>query len=191
MPATTTTTTTTKGATMVAIRGALPAYFTLSVASVIKALQDKSEHHAMLARALTGAAIERAQSGNVPALAGADSALESIKGKSARQRIDNALSHVRAIKARAMASASVGEYETFANETYSHIISLLTPPAPVAKPKAAPVNWRARAEAAEAAHAVLLAYAEALRTTIGATAPALPIGATLAAAPADTEESLL
>ena len=191
MAATTTTTTTTtataKGATMAAIKGAMPQFFALNVSSIIKAITDKGEHVAMLARALTGAALERAQSGNAPAMVGADSALETIKGKATKQRIDNALSHVRAIKARGMSSATVADYQVFANDTYSQLVALLTPPAPTAKPAAAkPVSWKERAERAEAAHAALLAYAETLRTMLGAQAPALPVGATLPAADTTT-----
>ena len=82
---------------MAAIKGAMPQFFALNVASIIKATTDKGEHVAMLARAFTGAALERAQFGNAPALSGADSALESVKGKATKQRIDNALSHVRVL----------------------------------------------------------------------------------------------
>lgn len=182
---TTTTTTRAKGATMAALRSAMPQYFTLSAASLIKSLSDKAQTVTMLAHALTGAAIERAQSGNAPALSGADSALETVKGKALRQRVDNALSIVRAVKSRGMASATVADYEIFASETYSQLCAALTPPAPVAKPVTAkPVSWKERAERAEAAHAALLAYAESLRTMLGAKAPALPVGATLPTEPA-------
>jgi hypothetical protein len=163
-----------KGATMAAIKGHMPQFFTLNVSAIIKSLSDKAETRAMLARALTGAALERAQSGNTPALSGADSALDSVKGKAQKQAIDNALSIVRAIKSRAMSSATVAEYEGFANETYSQLIEALTPAPANVKAKAPAINWKDRAMAAEAAHAVLLAYA--------ATLPgfALPVGATLA-----------
>ena len=184
MTATTTTTTTTtkaaKGATMVALRAAMPRYFTLSAAGLIKSLSDKAQTVTMLAHALTGAAIERAQSGNAPALSGADSALETVKGKALRQRVDNALSIVRAVKSRGMSAATVADYEIFANDTYSQLCAALTPPAPAAKPATAkPVSWKERAERAEAAHAALLAYAETLRAMLGAKAPALPVGVTL------------
>lgn len=183
--ATTATTGATKGASMAAIKGAMPQYFALNVASIIRATTDKSEHVAMLARALTGAALERAQSGNAPAMVGADSALESVKGKATKQRIDNALSHVRAIKARGMSAAPVADYQAFANNTYSQLVALLTPPAPAAKPAKTGPSWKERAERAESAHAALLAYAESLRSMLGAKAPALPVGATL---PATVEE---
>lgn len=179
---TTTATATAKGATMAAIKGAMPQFFALNVASIIKATTDKGEHVAMLARALTGAALERAQSGNSPALTGADSALDSVKGKAAKQRIDNALSHVRAIKPRAMAAATIAQYEAYANDTYSQLAAMLTPPAAAPRTAKAGPTWRERAERAEAAHAALLAYAESLRAMLGAKAPALPVGATLPAA---------
>ena len=44
---------------MAAIKGAMPQFFALNVASIIKATTDKGEHVAMLARAFTGAALER------------------------------------------------------------------------------------------------------------------------------------
>ena len=176
-----------KGATMVALRAAMPQYFTLSAASLIKSLSDKAQTVTMLAHALTGAAIERAQSGNAPALTGADSALETVKGKALRQRVDNALSIVRAVKSRGMSAATVADYEIFASETYSQLCAALTPPAPTAKPATAkPVSWKERAERAEAAHAALLAYAETLRTMLGAKAPALPVGVTLPTADTTT-----
>ena len=169
-----------KGATMVALRSAMPQYFTLSAAGLIKSLSDKAQTVTMLAQALTGAAIERAQSGNAPALSGSDSALETVKGKALRQRVDNALSIVRAVKSRGMSAATVADYEIFASETYSQLCAALTPPAPTAKPATAkPVSWKERAERAEAAHAALLTYAETLRAMLGAKAPALPVGATL------------
>ena len=178
---------TAKGATMVALRSAIPQYFTLSAAGLIKSLSDKAQTVTMLAQALTGAAIERAQSGNTPALSGADSALETVKGKALRQRVDNALSIVRAVKSRGMSAATVADYEIFASEIYSQLCAALTPPAPVAKPEAAkPVSWKERAERAEAAHAALLAYAETLRAMLGASAPALPVGATLPTADTTT-----
>ena len=196
--ATTTTTTTattattatkgaTKGATMVALRSAMPQYFTLSAAGLIKSLSDKAQTVTMLAQALTGAAIERAQSGNTPALSGADSALETVKGKALRQRVDNALSIVRAVKSRGMSAATVADYEIFASETYSQLCAALMPPAPTAKPATAkPVSWKERAERAEAAHSALLTYAETLRAMLGAKAPALPVGVTLPTADTTT-----
>lgn len=173
------TATATKGATMAAIRSAMPEFFSMAIPSIIRALSDKAETRAMLARALTGAALERAQSGNTPALAGADSALDGIKGKAARAMVDNALSHVRAIKPRAMASCDIDAYKAWAAEQFTALSELLTPAPAPAKPKAPATNWKARAEAAEAAHAILLAYAESLRATMGANAPAMPVGAML------------
>lgn len=190
MTATTQAPATVKGASMAAIRATLPTFFALDVAAIIRALSDKQETRAMLARALTGAALERAQSGNAPALMGADSALDTVKGKAARQMIDNALSHVRAIKPRTLSGQSIEAFTAFANDTHSQIVALLTPAPVAAKPKAPAVNWKERAERAEAAHAALMAYADSLAAMLaasGATAPAVPVGATLAPAPATTE----
>lgn len=183
--ATATATAPVKGATMAAIRAALPQYFTLAPANVIKAMGDRAELPRMLALALTGAALERAQSGNTPALAGADSALETVKGKATRTRVDNALSHVRAIKARALATSTLDAYAAWADTMHAELSGLLAPAPVAAKPKTPATDWKARAMAAEAAHAAAIAHAETLAAMLaahGVTAPALPVGATLAPA---------
>lgn len=121
---------------------------------------------------------------------GADSALETVKGKAARQMVDNALSHVRAIKARALSGQTIDAFTVFANETHSQLVNLLTPapaPAPV-KVKAPAIDWKTRAMKAETAHAALMAHTlnlEAMLQALKVDAPAIPVGATLAPAPTE------
>lgn len=197
MAATTTTTTTTRptGATMAAIRASkeLAKFFSLDGAAAIGATKNKGAAMAAAiataAQALAGAAIVRAHSGNDNgALMRMDAAAQSLTG-AAKTRATAAVAIVLADKPRAMAGRTLADFVAYANDMHSQLAEALSPAPKEAKPRAVTSNWRARAEAAEAAHAVLLAYAEALRTTIGATAPAMPVGAALATTPADVEEA--
>ena len=190
--AATTTTTTTTGATMAAIRGAkeLAQFFALDGAGAIAATKNKgaamASAIATAAKALTGAAIVIAHSGNDNgALMRMDAAATALTG-AAKTRALAAVAIVKSNKPRAMSGRTLADFIAYANDMHSQLTEALAPAPKEAKPRAPAPAWRERAERAEAAHAALLAYAEQLRAMLGAKAPAIPVGATL---PTESEEA--
>jgi hypothetical protein len=167
-------------------------YFRANVPTLIRALRDTSHRVHALASALTGAALERAQSGNTPALAGADSALDTLKGK-AKGRVDAALSHVRGIDARAGKAFTVPEYDAFADATFKALIAILTPE--VKTPgENRKVNYRALYEACHKAHSIALSHVAELVALLeekGIKAPAIPADAALVNVPGDALDALI
>jgi hypothetical protein len=160
-----------KKASMRDLRAALPQYFAANVPALVKALSDKVARVDALALALVGGAIERAQSGNLPAVwLDVRSAGAALKGAT-KQRADKALALVDAVRPGAIAGP-VEDFESFAADLCASLREALTPPAP--KAKAAAINWKARAEAAEAEAQALRDEVTALRAALasaGAKAP--------------------
>lgn len=188
MSTATTATTATTGATMSQLRNhaQLSKFFTRNAGDDAKAAKKgKKGHEAALSNwavSMTGAALLRAHSGNEGGQLMAVEANISAWPKVEKTPAEAALMVAREGKPRHMAGASIETFVTFANETHSRILGALAP-APVApKAKPAPINWKDRAERAEAAHAALLVHVATLSSMLGDSAPAMPVGATLAPA---------
>jgi hypothetical protein len=175
-------------ASMRDIRAHLPQYFAANVPALVRALSDKGARVEGLALALVGGAIERAQSGNFPTVwLDVRAAADALKGGT-KVRADKALAHVDGI-APGSVKGDVQTFETFAAALADTLRGILTPPAP--KAKGAPVNWKARAEAAEAEVAALTAEVAALQSALAkakaaSKAPA-PVARAKVAAPAPLE----
>lgn len=130
---TTTTTAPAVNLSMSAIRKAMPEFFAANVAGLVTGLAQSGARLAMLADALTGAAIERAQSGNMPAKwAEVDAAALTLKA-GAKTRVCNALAHILTIKPASVKGADIALYGDFAAATRAALVAMLTPPAPAAQ----------------------------------------------------------
>lgn len=152
-----------KKASMRDLRADLPQYFAANVPALIKSLSDKSARIEALALALVGGAIERAQSGNLPSVwLDVRHACEALKGAT-KQRADKALALVDSVRPGSL-SGPVSDFEAFAADLCASLREALTPPAPKAKGPA--INWKARAEAAEAEAQVLRDEVTALRAAL-------------------------
>ncbi len=121
---TTTTTTTTTGATMAAIRGAkeLAQFFALDGAGAIAATKNKgaamASAIATAAKALTGAAIVIAHSGNDNgALMRMDAAATALTG-AAKTRALAAVAIVKSNKPRAMSGRTLADFIAYANDIH-------------------------------------------------------------------------
>lgn len=187
----TTTTTTTRKASMRDLRAALPQYFAANVPALVRALSDKGARVESLALALVGGAVERAQSGNLPAVwLDVRAAAEALKGAT-KARADKALAAVDGIRPGSGAGAgSVEDYASWAAALAETLRATLTPPAPKAD-KPSPINWKARAEAAEAEAEALRAEVEALRAALARATDKGATKATKGATKADPAAALV
>lgn len=151
-------------ATMRAIREGAPEFFAADLSDLFKALTDKTARVAALAMALSGAAIERAQSGNMPkAWAVAKAAAEGLKG-AARARALAAVAHVEGIKPGSIKAPDVEAFAAFGYETAATLSALLTPPQ--AAPRTKGTDWKAECLTARAERDALAAQVAALQQAL-------------------------
>lgn len=157
--------TTSKPATMATIRAALPQYFAANLPELVRGLAHAEARTAALALALTGGAIERAQSGNLPKVwFAAREALGSLKGGTLK-RAERAIAIVEAIKPGHL-KGEVAAFEAFADALHADVRAALAPPAPkVATPSTAP-SWKDRALSAEAERDALIQERDALSARV-------------------------
>lgn len=168
-----------KGARMSEIKTALPEYFSADLPRLVRGMKDEGARVESLAYALTGYAIERAQSGNMPAaFMLAREACASLKGGQLK-RVSHAMGLVESVKpgsisapvhaeagAPAPANGAPADFATFAADTFATIREALTPPAPAAKKDSDKPSAKAQIEALKAELATVTAERDALAAQV-------------------------
>jgi hypothetical protein len=127
--------------TFVTVKAANPDLFALSIVDAVASTYDKDSARATIARAITGAALEWAMSGNDARLKSARAALEGKgKGQAVRKLAVAAIDSVKgANKARHLAGSGMPAIDAWIGEALSTITVVLTPaPAAPKAPKNAP-----------------------------------------------------